>query len=85
MSGFWECTACGDILGSLGELHACRGRPEHPVDLPLHDIVDRIVSDRLRSIVERLKVNADGPLVPEAEVYVRTVVARAIEEELEER
>jgi hypothetical protein len=48
------------------------------------DVADRIVSDRLRAIAERLRVKSDG-LVPDAEVYVRATLAKAIEETLEER
>lgn len=51
----------------------------------LRRFVGLVIDARLRRIAERLRVSADGPLVPEAEVYVRTVVAKAIEEELEER
>lgn len=47
-------------------------------------IVECIVSERLRAIAERLRVPQSG-LVPDAEVYVRETLARAIEEGLEER
>lgn len=83
MSDFWTCDNCGERVNCHDDNHDCPGPPLTAGEV--EDTVERIVSARLRSIVERLKVNADGPLVPEAEVYVRTVVARAIEEELEER
>lgn len=87
MSDFWTCHECG-LETRSDACFPCPGR-RHPADMPMTELVDgiveRIVSARLRRIVERLMVSADGPLVPEAEVYLRTVVARAIEDELEDR
>jgi hypothetical protein len=69
------------LRGLHGRLRAL---DEHPAVVPLEELVDAAVSRRLRAIVERLRVSHGG-LVPDAEVYVRETLAKAIEEGLEER
>jgi hypothetical protein len=50
----------------------------------MSELVERLVDAHLRRIADRLRV-PHGGLVPDAEVYVRAMLAKAIEEELEER
>jgi hypothetical protein len=82
VSNHWTCHECGRETRS-DACFPCPGR-RHPVEMPMSELVERIVDARLRRIAERLRVPHSG-LVPDAEVYVRAMLARAIEEELEER
>lgn len=82
MSAFWTCDDCRELVNCHDDNHDCPG--PRMTECDVEDAVERIVNARLRAIAERLRV-PHGGLVPDAEVYVRTVLAQAIEEELEER
>jgi hypothetical protein len=82
MSNYYTCDEYGQSVDGHADNHDCPGPPLRQAEVD--DAVDRIVNARLHSIAERLRV-PHGGLVPDAEVYVRAMLAKVIEEELEER
>jgi hypothetical protein len=79
---FWTCDHCGAYVNCHDDNHDCHGPPLRQAETDA--AVERIVNSRLRRIADRLRV-PHGGLVPDAEVYVRAMLAKVIEEELEDR